>query len=137
MKEQQKNQYLILFDGVCNLCNSSVNFIIKHDKKNKFVFAPLQSDIAKIKAEGIGFDYSKMNSIILIIGGKAYSKSTAVLFISKNLSGLYPLFFCFIIIPRIIRDMIYDYIAKNRYKWFGKKEVCMIPTQELKSKFIS
>jgi len=135
--EAKNNQALILFDGVCNLCNSSVNFIIKHDKKNKFIFAPLQSNIAQIKLKEIGIDVSKIDSIVLIEENEAFYKSSAALKISKNLSGLYSFFYMFIIFPKFIRDAIYDYVAKNRYKWYGKKETCMVPTEELKSKFIS
>lgn len=123
---------IILFDGVCNLCNDTVNFVIKKDKRNVFKFATLQSQFA----EGFGFDPKKMDSIILIDGNKHYSKSTAALHIAKNLSGAYPLLFGFIILPKFFRDWVYNYIAKNRYKWFGKKESCMIPTPELQDKFL-
>ena len=116
-----KNKSILLFDGVCNLCNASVNFIIKHDKKAHFKFASLQSDAAKelllqYKAKKI-----KMDSIILIENGTFYKKSTAALIISKKLNGGFKILYVFIIIPTFIRDWVYNYIAKNRYKWFGKK----------------
>lgn len=126
------NSKIILFDGVCNLCNGAVNFVIKRDKKNVFKFATLQSE----HAEEFGFDLTKMDSIILIDGDKNYSKSSAALHIARHLSGAYPLLYAFMILPKFIRDWVYDYIAKNRYKWFGKKESCMIPTPELQDKFL-
>ncbi len=131
-----KKYKIILFDGVCNLCNGAVNFIIEKDKKNVFKFAALQSEIGLKLISKFNIDTSKLDSIILIDDEKYYEKSTAALHISKNLSGVYPLLFGFIIIPKFIRDPVYDYIAKNRYKWFGKKESCMIPTQELRNKFL-
>lgn len=133
MNEKHK---IVLFDGVCNLCNSSVNFVIKRDKKNIFKFAPLQSEIGRELTSKFSIDTSKVDSIILIDGEKHYEKSSAALYIAKNLSGAYPLLFGFMIMPKFIRNAVYDYIARNRYKWFGKKDSCMIPTKELKSKFL-
>lgn len=127
---------LILFDGVCNFCNSSINFIIKKDKKNIFRFAPLQSNTGKNLLEQHQLKDKNIDSIIYIKNGKAYKKSTAVLQIVKKLGGFYFLFYTFIIIPPFIRDLFYDIIARNRYRWFGKREACMIPTAEVKSKFI-
>jgi len=128
---------IILFDGVCNLCNSVVNFIIRHDKNDVFRYASLQSDIGIKLANERKIDTSKLDSIILIDPKIAYyHKSTAALHIAKQLSGIYPLLFVYIILPKFIRDWIYDIIAKNRYKWFGKKDSCIIPTPELKSLFI-
>lgn len=133
---KSKNHKIILFDGVCNLCNGAVTYIIKRDKKNVFKFAALQSEIGKELVSKFKIDTSKVDSIILIDGEKQYDKSSAALRISKELSGALPLLFGFIILPKFIRNFVYDYIAKNRYKWFGKKESCMIPTPELKSKFL-
>ncbi len=127
---------IILFDGVCNLCNGAVTYIIKRDKKNVFKFAALQSEIGQELVLKFKIDTSKVDSIILIDGEKHYEKSSAALRISKDLSGAYPLLFGFMIVPKFIRNAVYDYIARNRYKWFGKKESCMIPTAELKSKFL-
>lgn len=127
---------IILFDGVCNFCNSSVNKIIKHDKKNRFKFTALQSDVGKKILEKHSIDPSKIDSIILIENDVAYIKSTAILKISKHLNGIYSLAYGFIIIPTFLRNFVYDFIAKNRYKWWGKKDSCMIPTAEVKSKFI-
>ncbi len=131
------NQHkIILFDGVCNLCNSSVTFVIQRDKKDVFRFAALQEEPGASLLEKYGIDASETDSIILIDSDKAYTKSTAALKIAKNLGGAYPLLYGFMIIPKCIRNWVYDYVAKNRYKWYGKKESCMIPTPELRSKFL-
>ncbi|AXT55412.1 DUF393 domain-containing protein [Aquimarina sp. MMG015] len=128
---------IILFDGVCNLCNGAVNFIIKRDKNDVFRYASLQSDIGKKLASEIGVDTSKLDTILLIEPSVAYyHKSTAALQIAKRLSGGYPLLSVFLIFPKILRDWFYDIIAKNRYKWFGKRDNCVIPTPELKALFI-
>lgn len=132
----KKNHKIILFDGVCNLCNASVNFVIQRDKKDVFRFAALQSEIGKKYISKFNINPNETDSIILIDGEKCYVKSTAALYISKSLSGGYPLLYGFIIIPTFIRNWVYDFVAKNRYKWYGKKENCMIPTPELKEKFI-
>ncbi|WP_310991912.1 thiol-disulfide oxidoreductase DCC family protein [Aequorivita marina] len=130
------NYKIVLFDGVCNLCNGAVNFVIKRDKKQVFKFAALQSEVGRELASKFKLDTSKMDSIILIDGDKHYKKSSAALHIAKHLGGTYPLLFGFMIIPKFIRNAVYDYIAKNRYKWFGKKDACMIPTEELKGRFL-
>ena len=132
----KKNHKIILFDGVCNLCNASVNFVIQRDKNDEFRFAALQSDIGKKYASERNINSNELDSIILIDNKIHYTKSTAALYISKSLSGGYPLLFGFIIIPTFIRNWVYDYVAKNRYKWYGKKESCMIPTEALKGKFL-
>lgn len=128
---------IILFDGVCNLCNSTINFIIQRDKKDIFRYASLQSEIGRKLIAERNIDTNKLDSILLIDPKVAYYyKSTAALQIAKQLSGLYPLLSVFLIFPAFFRDWIYDTIAKNRYKWFGKKESCMIPTPELKALFL-
>lgn len=133
----EEGKKIILFDGVCNLCNSAINFIIKRDKKDTFRYASLQSEIGRKLIAERKIDTSKLDSILLIDPKVAYYyKSTAALQIAKQLSGLYPLLSVFLIFPTFFRDWIYDIIAKNRYKWFGKKESCMIPTPELKALFI-
>ncbi|WP_457611580.1 thiol-disulfide oxidoreductase DCC family protein [Lutibacter sp.] len=130
------NKLIILFDGVCNLCNSSVNFIIKHDTKEQFLFASLQSDAAKEILLQFSTKKLALDSIILIQDSNIYEKSSAALQISKHLNGGYKLLYGFIIIPQFIRDWVYDIIAENRYKWFGKKEKCMIPTSEIRNRFL-
>ncbi|GAB4165730.1 MAG: DUF393 domain-containing protein [Winogradskyella sp.] len=133
-----KNKQLILFDGVCNLCNSSVLFVIKRDKKNKFLFAPLQSDIGKTITQHFKIDTEQVDSILLYNPKKEkiYYKSTAALHVAKQLNFPVVLMVIFFIIPSFVRDWVYDFVAKNRYKWYGKKEACMIPTPELKAKFL-
>ena len=131
------NKKIILFDGVCNLCDSAVQFIIKHDKKDIFRFVALQSDLGKQICSYIGVDQTKIDSIILYNPGVAYYyKSSAAIEIAEELGGVYHLISIFKILPEKLRNYIYDYIAKNRYKWYGKKESCMIPTPELKAKFL-
>lgn len=127
---------IILFDGVCNLCDASVNFIIRHDANNCFKFAALQSDAGKKIMQQYKINPDLTNSIVLLSNDKIYIKSGAVLRIAKKLNRLYPLLFTFIVIPPFFRDFVYDFIAKNRYKWFGKKEQCMLPSAEIKAKFL-
>jgi predicted DCC family thiol-disulfide oxidoreductase YuxK len=137
MQNLPKNKKIILFDGVCNLCNTAVQFVIKHDKKDLFRFVALQSDLAPSIIKHIGIDTQNIDSIILYEPGVAYYvKSEAALEIAKYLSGGLALLTVFKVLPSALSNSIYDYVAKNRYKWFGKKEHCMIPTPELKSKFL-
>ncbi|MBO6881471.1 DCC1-like thiol-disulfide oxidoreductase family protein [Winogradskyella sp.] len=134
-----QNKQLILFDGVCNLCNSSVQYVIKRDDKNVFLFAPLQSEIGESIIDTFNIDTNKTDSILLY-NPKTNSikqKSSAALGIARHLGFPLNLLVVFYIIPPFIRNWVYNYIAKNRYKWYGKKDDCMIPTPELKSKFIS
>ncbi|MDT0641851.1 thiol-disulfide oxidoreductase DCC family protein [Zunongwangia sp. F363] len=133
----EEGKKIVLFDGVCNLCDGAVNFIIKHDKKDIFRFASLQSEFGKKLVAERGLDPEAIDSVILIEPSVAYyRKSSAALEISRDLSGGYSLLKNFIFLPEGFRDLVYDLIAKNRYKWFGKKESCMIPTPELKAKFL-
>ena len=134
MNTESKHK-IILFDGLCNLCNTSVNFVIKNDKKGVFRFAPIQTDFGETTLKKYNINTKDTDSIVLIDEDNHYIKSTAALYIAKELSGAYPLLFCFMIVPKFIRNWIYDLVAKNRYKWFGKKVTCMIPTPELKNKF--
>ncbi|RIV42283.1 thiol-disulfide oxidoreductase DCC family protein [Flagellimonas pelagia] len=134
MKENKK---IILFDGVCNLCNGSVQFVIKRDKKDVFRYAAIQSEVGEQLIAERHIDTSQVDSIILIEPGVAYfTKSDAALEIAGELGGLWKLTSIFKWIPKSIRDVIYDFVARNRYKWFGKQESCMIPTPELKAKFL-
>lgn len=136
IKDVIRKHPLILFDGVCNLCNSSVQLVIKNDTQNLFVFAPLQNEIVVDFLKDQKGDFSKLNTILLVTEHKIYTKSSAALKVAKNLKGWYPILYLFYIIPKPIRDLVYNFIAKNRYKWFGKEESCMIPTPELKNKFL-
>jgi len=135
MSTSKENTKVILFDGICNLCNNAVNFIIKNDKKNIFQFAPLQGKYGIKIQNKYELDLKEIDSIILIDGDKVFTRSTAALRIAKDLRAPYFIFYIFIVIPVFIRNFIYDLIAKNRYKWFGKMESCMMPSNELKSKF--
>ncbi len=136
MPADNTNSSILLFDGICNFCNSSVNFVIRHDKKNQFRFAALQSEAGKKLLEKFQQSSASLDSLVLIENDSIYLKSTAALRISKKLNGLYPLLYGFIIIPAFIRDAVYDFISRNRYKWFGSRESCMIPSEDVKSKFI-
>ena len=133
----EKNKKLILFDGVCNLCDASVQYIIKHDKKDVFRYAALQSEVGEKIIKKFEIDRNKIDSILLYseVDG-IYYKSTAALKIASKLGFPRNLMVVFFIIPAFIRNWVYEYIARNRYKWYGKKEECMIPSPELKSKFL-
>jgi Uncharacterized protein conserved in bacteria len=134
----EENKKIILFDGVCNLCNGSVQFVIKRDKKDVFRYVAIQSEVGQQLIKDRRIDTSQVDSIILIEPGVAYfTKSDAALEIAGELGGLWKLTSVFKWIPKSIRDVIYDFVARNRYKWFGKQESCMIPTPELKAKFLS
>lgn len=137
-KNLPENKKIILFDGVCNLCNNSINFIIKRDKKDIFRFASLQSEIGQQLALERGIDVEEaMDSMILIEPGVAYyQRSTAALEIARDLGGGFSLISNFSFVPEPFRDGIYNIIARNRYRWFGKQDSCMIPTPELKAKFL-
>ena len=127
---------VILFDGVCNLCNAAVNFVIDYDDKNIFRFASLQSDIGQQLLKANGLNTQEFNSFLLVQNDKILQKSTAALTVAKQLGGIWKLAAIFLIIPAFIRDMVYDSISKNRYRWFGKTESCRMPTPELKAKFL-
>ncbi|MBX2840159.1 MAG: thiol-disulfide oxidoreductase DCC family protein [Flammeovirgaceae bacterium] len=129
-------QKIILFDGVCNLCNSSVNFIIDRDSKAKFKFTSLQSEEGQEILKKFKLPTEDFNTIIYLENGKVYNRSSAALKIAKGLDALWPILYIFYILPTFIRDFFYNIIANNRYKWFGKEDTCRIPTPELKSRFI-
>ena len=132
-----KHKKVILFDGVCNLCNFAVTLVIKFDKKNTFLFAAIQSESGKKIIDYLKIDTSKTDSIILYEPGVTFDiKSTAALSIMNDFGGIWKITRLASIFPEGIRDAAYDYIAKNRYSWFGKKDNCMIPTPELKAKFL-
>jgi predicted DCC family thiol-disulfide oxidoreductase YuxK len=132
-----KQQPLILFDGICNFCNGAVNFTIKRDKKAVIQFAPLQSEKGRLFLRQYNLPTEEMRSFIFIEDGKVYDRSTAALKVCRHLKGLWPACYGLIIVPRVIRDGVYNWIAKNRYKWFGKKDQCMIPTPEVRARFIN
>ncbi|RLK02475.1 thiol-disulfide oxidoreductase DCC family protein [Tenacibaculum discolor] len=137
MNNLPSNKKVILFDGVCNFCNDSVLKVIKYDTKNMFLFTSLQSDIGKEITQYLGIDTSKVDSIILYEPNVAYDiKSSAALKIMNGFGGVWKLTQVFWILPEGLRNIVYDYIAKNRYKWFGKKEACMVPSKEIQEKFL-
>jgi predicted DCC family thiol-disulfide oxidoreductase YuxK len=127
---------ILLFDGICNLCNGFVQFVINRDLDGNIKFAALQSVAGQQQFKRFGLPEKYMESLVYIKGDKYYRKSTAVLYILKDLRGAWQLAFGFMIIPAFIRDFIYGLVAKKRYRIFGKKESCMIPTPELKSRFL-
>ncbi|KIO76218.1 hypothetical protein TH53_16280 [Pedobacter lusitanus] len=127
---------IIFFDGVCNLCTGSVKFVIKRDRKDQFRFAPLQSDVAQQYLGPFGLSLSELSSIILFENGRVYQRSAAALRITRHLSGGWPLLYGLMIIPGFIRDFVYNQIAKRRYSIWGREESCIVPTAELKAKFL-
>ena len=131
-----KDQRVILFDGVCNFCNSAVNFVIKRDKGSKIKFSPIQSSHGQRIIKEHDFHLNDLSSFIFIEKGALYTRSTAALKVCKYLGGAWPIAYGFIIVPKFIRDGIYNLIAKNRYKWFGQKDECMVPTPDIKKRFL-
>lgn len=127
---------IILFDGVCNFCNRTVNFLIRHDKQDLFRFTPLQSDIGRQLLVQYPLPDPAPDSIILLEGHRAYFKSDAFLHIMKKLPGGWKLLSGLRVIPRAVRDSLYAFIAKRRYRWFGKRSACRIPTPETAHKFL-
>ena len=130
-------QPVILFDGVCNFCNGAVNFVIKRDKKGRILFAALQSDTGKKLLNQYALTINAMESFVFIERGKPYNRSTAALRVCRYLSALWPLCYGAVIVPKFLRDGIYNWIAKNRYKWFGVRQECMIPKPEIKERFLN
>ena len=127
---------VVLFDGVCNLCNATVQFIIRHDAQGRFKFAALQSTVATPLLKQQPQLVRSLESVILVENGKIYTESDAALHIVRHLSGVWGWYYFLIIVPRWLRDPVYRFIARNRYRWFGKQESCMIPTPELRSRFL-
>lgn len=136
MNDNFKNKTILLFDGYCNLCNSSVKFILKHEKKTDLYFTSLQSEIGIQILKHYSLNPNEINSLVLIENNKAFIKSSGALRVLKYLKGLYPLGFGMIIVPKFIRNIIYDFISKNRYKWYGKMDSCLIPDKELAKRFL-
>jgi predicted DCC family thiol-disulfide oxidoreductase YuxK len=131
-----ENRSIILFDGVCNLCNSAVQFVIQRDKRNNFLFASLQSTPGQELLQSHHLPAGNISSFVLVENRNIYLGSTGALRVAKKLNGIWPLLYIFIIVPKFIRDRVYYWIAKNRYKWFGKKNECMVPTPALKASFL-
>ncbi|KLU53321.1 MULTISPECIES: thiol-disulfide oxidoreductase DCC family protein [unclassified Paenibacillus] len=127
---------IVLVDGVCHFCQGLTKWIIKRDPEGKYHFASLQSDVAKeLLAKG-NLSTDSMDTFVLIENGKYYTRSTAALRLAKGLKFPYPLLYVFIIVPKFIRNAVYNMVARNRYRWFGKDEACMLPTPEIKDRFL-
>lgn len=133
-------QQILLFDGVCNLCNATVQFVLRRDKKEVFLFSPLQSRIAAklLSDTPTKKDYiTDLHSIVLIRKGQVYDESSAALYTAKELSGGWPLlYYLFIWWPKFIRDAMYRFVAKRRYKWFGRQDACSIPDKKYQDRFL-
>ena len=128
---------IILFDGVCNLCQRSVQFVIRNDSGGIFRFASLQSEAAMLVLEGLEYSGDRLDSVLLIVDGRLYVKSRAALQIAKRLDGLWPTFFyLFFWVPAFLADWVYTFIGNRRYRWFGRKEECWIPDRDLSDRFI-
>ncbi|MER3497705.1 MAG: thiol-disulfide oxidoreductase [Chitinophagaceae bacterium] len=132
----QTSKPIVLFDGVCNYCNRMVNFIIRQDRKKVFLFAPLQSNTGRQILEKFSITQQAVDSFIIYEKGKVYLRSTAALKLYNRLPWYWKWTQLFWIVPRFLRDAVYDVFAKNRYKWFGKKEECMVPATEIKDRFV-
>ena len=127
---------VLLFDGICNLCNGWVQFVIRHDPAGKFRFAALQSAKGQQLLKQYGLPHEHFTTLVLIENGQVYTRSSAALRIAKQLSGAWPMLYGFAVVPAFLRDGVYNLVAGNRYAWFGKQESCMLPTPELKARFL-
>lgn len=140
MKLEEKNgllsENIVLFDGVCNLCNGAVQWILLRDGKRHFRFAALQSDTGQYLCSQLGINASALNTVVVIARGRAFVRSDAALEICRGLGKGWNVFLLFYLIPRILRDGIYNWIARNRYRWFGRQEHCLIPRAEWKDRFV-
>jgi predicted DCC family thiol-disulfide oxidoreductase YuxK len=136
MSTSEVQNPVILFDGVCNLCNGSVLFILNRDPSGIFRFAPLQSETGKNLLSKFDLPNDKFDSIILVENNEYYLRSTAALKILQRLGALWKIVFVFMLVPRPVRDYIYDIVARNRYKWYGKRAECMIPSSDIESRFL-
>ena len=128
---------VVLFDGVCNLCNGWVKFVVRRDPAGRFRFASLQSPFAAEALGGRGFPHDFLGSIVLLENGVVHTKSDAVLRVARGLSAPWPLATVFWVVPRAVRDVVYDWIARNRYRWFGKRDACMLPGPDDAARFLS
>ncbi len=127
---------IVLFDGVCNFCNSSINFIIEHDSSGYFKFAPLQSEVGEELTAKHGIDRVETDSVILVEDEKVYTHSDAALGIARHLNGIWSWAYAFRVIPRPVRDLAYKLVARNRYRLFGRRDACMMPTPEIRARFL-
>ena len=131
-----KQNHVVYFDGVCNLCNGFVQFLLKNDKRRRLSFAALQSEVGKSMLAKFNKSETEYDSVVFVVDGKPIQKSSAALHVFKTIGGLWSLAYGFIILPVFLRDWVYDVIAKNRYRWFGKREACMVPSPEIQARFL-
>lgn len=136
MENPSENRPIIIFDGVCELCNSSVNFIMKWEKRPDLLFTANQNEPGRKLLQSFGEDPDSVSTIYLVENGKLYSRSTAALRISRRLRFPMNLVYGFVIVPRFLRDVVYKWIARNRYRWFGQKDMCRIPSPEEMARFL-
>ncbi len=127
---------VVLFDGVCNLCNGFVRFVVRRDRRGRVRFASLQSDAAAVLLRGTAVDPAALDSIVLVDDDGVHLKSDAVLRVARVLDGAWPAMTAFRLVPRPVRDAAYDLVARNRYRWFGRRDECMVPTPELRRRFL-
>lgn len=127
---------IVLFDGVCNFCNASVNFVIARDKAGYFKFAPLQSEIGEELSTRHGIDKIETDSVIVIENERVYTHSSAALRIARHLDGIWSWTYVFVIVPKPIRDLLYRLFARNRYRLFGRQDACMMPTPDVRARFM-
>ncbi len=135
--EEKEDKPVLLFDGYCNLCSSSVVFVIKREKQDSFRFASLQSDFAENLLKKLNVQNTIPDSLVLIEGNEVYYRSKAALKVAKKLKFPWFLFYIFIVVPPFVRDWLYDFIARRRYRWFGKKQQCFVPHRNVQHKFLS
>lgn len=135
-KPVERNEHVILFDGVCHLCQGAVKFIIKHDPAGRFRFASLQSQAGSRLLQAAGAHEKSLDSVVLIENGSYYIRSAAALRIARGLRYPWPLLYALIVVPKGLRDAVYQFIARHRYRWFGKDETCLVPTRELRERFL-
>jgi predicted DCC family thiol-disulfide oxidoreductase YuxK len=133
----EEGRPVILFDGVCNLCNGAVKFILKRDPAGKFLFASLQSPFAAQAVKDFAIESTGLYSILLIKNGRLFDRSDALLEITRDLSAWWPALYMLRVVPKVIRDGVYKFVANNRYRLFGKDESCLLPTTELRSRFLN
>ncbi len=133
---EKQEHPILLFDGICNLCNGFVQFVISRDSRAVFRFAALQSEIGRELAEKAGLPSSSLSTVVLYENNRFYTHSDVGLRVARRLDGLWPAFYIFVVLPKFIRDAIYNWVARHRYRWFGKRESCMVPTPELRSRFL-
>jgi predicted DCC family thiol-disulfide oxidoreductase YuxK len=131
-----QQQPVVLFDGVCNFCDATINFLIRHDSRARFRFAPLQEAAGQALLQQLGLNTSTFDTFLLLEQGRVYQKSTAALRVLRQLPGAWPLLYGFAIVPVFLRDAVYGFIARNRYRWFGRKDACLIPDKSVRGRFV-